>query len=103
MRFGPPTRARCTSIRRCAPARPADARAQGRRGEPVEPLTEREREVLSLLGQGASNKEIASALFITERTARTHVEQHPGQARAASRTQAALYAVENKLVEPARD
>ncbi|CAN5547856.1 response regulator transcription factor [soil metagenome] len=66
--------------------------------EPVEPLTEREREVLGLLGRGASNKEIATALFITERTARTHVSNILGKLDLASRTQAALYAVERKLV-----
>jgi DNA-binding NarL/FixJ family response regulator len=66
--------------------------------EPVEPLTEREREVLGLLGRGASNKEIASALFITERTARTHVSNILGKLGLARRTQAALYAVEHKLV-----
>ena len=68
---------------------------------PVEPLTEREREVLTLVGRGASNKEIAQALFITERTARTHVSNILGKLGLASRTQAALYAVERKLVEPA--
>jgi DNA-binding NarL/FixJ family response regulator len=68
---------------------------------PVEPLTEREREVLSLVGRGASNKEIASALFITERTARTHVSNILGKLGLSSRTQAAIYAVEHKLVEPA--
>src|SRR5262245_15177525 len=68
--------------------------------EPIEPLTEREKEVLSLVGQGASNKEIASALFITERTARTHVSNILGKLGLQSRTQAALYAVENKLVKP---
>jgi DNA-binding NarL/FixJ family response regulator len=68
--------------------------------EPVEPLTEREKEVLSLVGQGASNKEIAAALFITERTARTHVSNILGKLGLQSRTQAALYAVENKLVRP---
>jgi DNA-binding NarL/FixJ family response regulator len=65
----------------------------------VEPLTEREKEVLSLVGQGASNKEIATELFITERTARTHVSNILGKLGLASRTQAALYAVEHKLVQ----
>jgi DNA-binding NarL/FixJ family response regulator len=68
--------------------------------EPIEPLTEREKEVLSLVGHGASNKEIATALFITERTARTHVSNILGKLGLQSRTQAALYAVENKLVKP---
>ncbi len=68
---------------------------------PVEPLTDREREVLSLVGRGASNKEIASALFITERTARTHVSNILGKLGLSSRTQAALYAVEHKMVAPA--
>ncbi len=66
--------------------------------EPVEPLTERELEVLSLLGRGQSNKEIASALFITERTARTHVSNILGKLGLTSRTQAALYAVEHHKV-----
>jgi DNA-binding NarL/FixJ family response regulator len=66
--------------------------------EPVEPLTEREREVIGLLGKGASNKEIAAQLFITERTARTHVSNILGKLGLASRTQAALYAVEHGLV-----
>src|SRR3954465_5148164 len=35
-------------------------------GQPVEPLTDREKDVLNLLGQGMSNKEIGTALFITE-------------------------------------
>ena len=68
--------------------------------EPAEPLTDREREVLSLLGHGASNKDIAAELFITERTARTHVSNILGKLGLSSRTQAALYAVENKLVTP---
>jgi DNA-binding NarL/FixJ family response regulator len=66
----------------------------------AEPLTDREKDVLNLLGQGMSNKEIGSALFITERTARTYVSNILGKLGLASRTQAALYAVEHKLVEP---
>jgi DNA-binding NarL/FixJ family response regulator len=69
--------------------------------EPVEPLTERERDVLRLLGQGMSNKEIAGALFISEGTARTYVSNILGKLGLASRTQAALYAVEHKLAERA--
>jgi DNA-binding NarL/FixJ family response regulator len=65
--------------------------------EPVEPLTARELEVLGQLAKGASNKEIAYQLSITERTARTHVSNILGKLGLASRTQAALYAVEHKL------
>jgi len=70
-----------------------------REEEPVEPLTPREKEVLAQLGKGASNKEIAYELDITERTARTHVSNILGKLGLASRTQAALYAVEHKLVD----
>jgi DNA-binding NarL/FixJ family response regulator len=66
--------------------------------QPVEALTERELEVLSLVGHGRSNKEIAADLGITERTARTHVSNILGKLDLQSRTQAALYAVERKLV-----
>jgi DNA-binding NarL/FixJ family response regulator/class 3 adenylate cyclase len=71
---------------------------QRKDAEPVEPLTAREKEVLAQLAKGASNKEIAYALGITERTARTHVSNILGKLGLASRTQAALYAVEHKLV-----
>ncbi|HET7520793.1 MAG TPA: response regulator transcription factor [Candidatus Limnocylindria bacterium] len=70
-----------------------------REEEPVEPLTPREKEVLAQLGKGASNKEIAYELSITERTARTHVSNILGKLGLASRTQAALWAVEHKLVD----
>ena len=66
--------------------------------QPAEALTERELEVLSLVGHGRSNKEIATDLGITERTARTHVSNILGKLGLQSRTQAALYAVERKLV-----
>ncbi len=65
----------------------------------VEPLTDREKDVLRLLGQGMSNKDIGAQLFITERTARTYVSNILGKLGLASRTQAALWAVEHKLAE----
>ncbi|HEU5205843.1 MAG TPA: response regulator transcription factor [Candidatus Limnocylindrales bacterium] len=64
---------------------------------PVEPLTERELEVLVLLGRGLSNKEIATELGIADCTARTHVSNVLGKLGLASRTQAALYAVEHGI------
>lgn len=66
--------------------------------QPAEALTEREREVLALVGRGAANKEIARDLGISERTARTHVSNILGKLGLASRTQAALYAAREGLV-----
>ena len=67
------------------------------RPEGPSPLTDRERAVLALVAQGLSNQAIADTLAITERTARTHVSNILGKLHLASRTQAALYAVEHGL------
>jgi NarL family two-component system response regulator LiaR len=63
-----------------------------------EPLTEREIEVLRQLAQGKSNREIATALVIAEKTARTHVSNILAKLGVTSRTQAALHAVRTGLV-----
>lgn len=68
------------------------------RESPVEPLTDREREVLILVAQGKANKEIARQLGIGDRTVRTHVSSILGKLGLASRTQAALYAVREGLI-----
>jgi DNA-binding NarL/FixJ family response regulator len=82
-------------------ARVLAERLRARRNEtPVEPLTTRENEVLRLVARGAANKEIAAELSITERTARTHVSNILGKLGLASRTQAALWAVEHNKLEP---
>lgn len=73
-----------------------------KQNNPLAELTEREREVLILVAQGQANKEIAGALGITERTARTHVSNILGKLGLASRTQAALFAVREGLIEPAK-
>lgn len=63
-----------------------------------ETLTERETEVLRLIGQGLSNKEIARELGIGEKTVKTHVSNVLSKLGVLSRTQAALHAVRIGLV-----
>ncbi len=61
-------------------------------------LTERETEVLLLVAEGHSNKQIASALFIGEKTVKTHVSSILSKLGVPSRTAAALHAVRSGLV-----
>ena len=63
-------------------------------------LTSRELEVLRLVGAGKANKEIATELVISERTARTHVSNVLRKIGVSSRTQAAVLAVREGLVAP---
>ena len=63
----------------------------------AEPLTEREVDVLRLVAQGRSNRDIAEELVITEMTVRTHVSNILSKLHLASRTQAALYALREGL------
>ncbi len=65
----------------------------------IEELTNREVDVLKEIAKGKSNKEIASSLFITEKTVKTHVSNLLSKLELTDRTQAALYAVKNKLVD----
>ncbi|MDQ6694315.1 MAG: LuxR C-terminal-related transcriptional regulator [Chloroflexota bacterium] len=61
-------------------------------------LTTREREVLILLAQGNSNRVIADALIITERTVETHIRSIRSKLNLTSRTQLAIWAVEQGLL-----
>jgi DNA-binding NarL/FixJ family response regulator len=78
--------------RRSAAAAPAKADK-----EIIAQLTDREREVLRLLGQGYSNKEVGEALYITEGTAKNHVSSVIEKLGLRDRTQAALWAVRHGL------
>jgi DNA-binding NarL/FixJ family response regulator len=71
----------------------------GRREDVTAALTARELEVLTLVGGGRANKEIATELDISERTARTHVSNILRKLGLGSRTQAALWAVREGLVD----
>jgi DNA-binding NarL/FixJ family response regulator len=66
-------------------------------------LTARELEVLALVGAGKANKEIAAELRISERTARTHVSHILRKLGLSSRTQAALWATREGLVDVGAD
>lgn len=80
-----------------ARARPSDpAPAQAEKPGPEE-LTGRELEVLRLIATGLSNREIAQALTIAEKTVKTHVSNILSKLHLADRTQAAIYALQEGL------
>jgi NarL family two-component system response regulator LiaR len=62
-------------------------------------LTERELEVIRLIARGLSNKLIARELVVSEKTVKTHVSNILAKLHLADRTQAALYAVRERLVD----
>lgn len=66
--------------------------------EGLDPLTDREMEVLKLMAQGRANKEIASALEISERTVKFHVSSILSKLGATNRTEAVALAAQQGLV-----
>jgi DNA-binding NarL/FixJ family response regulator len=80
-------------------ARLLEAIAQRPDSEPAERLTPREREVLALIARGMPNKLIARELQISEKTVKTHVGHVLAKLGVTDRTQAALQAVREGLVD----
>ncbi|MEU3407785.1 response regulator transcription factor [Streptomyces sp. NPDC006670] len=72
----------------------------GRGARPVEGITDREREVLTLVGRGRSNGEIAEELFISVATAKAHVARLFTKLGARDRVQLVITAYETGLVSP---
>jgi DNA-binding NarL/FixJ family response regulator len=66
----------------------------------ADPLTARERDVSGLIGNGQSNREMASCLVITEATVEVHVKHIFEKLGFRSRSQVAVWAVEHKLTKP---
>ena len=75
---------------------------EGQGSDRISELTSRELDVLRLVAAGEPNKQIAAELVISERTARTHVSRILRKLHLSSRTQAALWAVREGLVEVER-
>ncbi len=68
--------------------------------QPLESLTPREREIVQLLAEGNSNKEIATKLFISVKTVETHRSAVMRKVEVNSIVELVHYAIRNKLVEP---
>jgi len=66
---------------------------------PTSDITDRELEVIQLVAKGMSNKEIASALVISEKTVKSHVSSLLSKFNLNDRTQLAIYALKNGLVK----
>ena len=80
-------------------ARIAAADAEAARAAEVDPLSDREREVLRLLALGHTNQEIAKALFISVRTAETHRSHIMQKLRISTRAELVRYAIDQGLLE----
>lgn len=75
----------------------------GGSAEGLAELTDREREVFELIGRGRSNAEIASALFISDGTVKTHVNRVLRKLDLRDRVQAVVLAYESGLIHPGAD
>ncbi|MFP4017481.1 MAG: LuxR C-terminal-related transcriptional regulator, partial [Halanaerobiales bacterium] len=70
-----------------------------RKEEYIEPLTSREKDVLAELANGHTNKEIGKRLFISDKTVKTHVSNILRKLDVKDRTQAAIKAIENRIID----
>jgi len=74
-----------------------DSRGEETPAKPDEVLTPREKEVLSILAKGFSNKEIANALFISEKTVKSHLNNIFRKLKVSRRIKAILYAINREM------
>ena len=82
-----------------APA--ADVPTAAGRGRERSPLSQREREIVSLVAQGYKNKEMAEKMFISEQTVKNHLHNIFDKLGVSDRLELALYAIHHKIARPA--
>lgn len=63
-------------------------------------LTEQEKKILALIAEGKTNREIAESVFLSEKTVRNYVSSILSKLNLSHRSQAAAYAIRNRLVDP---
>ena len=68
-------------------------------GEKISPLTDREKEILSLVAKGKSNSEIAETLFVREVTVKTHLNSIFRKLKVQNRVQAVLLAQQTEIIQ----
>jgi DNA-binding NarL/FixJ family response regulator len=78
----------------------ADTGPSAAPAQPIEPLTDREEQVLALLAVGRTNSEIAEELFISLSTVKTHIASLMAKLGARNRVEVAMWAYETKRVRP---
>jgi ATP/maltotriose-dependent transcriptional regulator MalT len=87
------------------PAAPESPPAGGEKDDPLitDPLSAREREVAAMVAQGKSNRQIASDLYLSERTIENHISKILRKLERTSRTEIAAWATQQRLLAPNPD
>ncbi|GAB3405730.1 transcriptional regulator [Flindersiella endophytica] len=80
----------------------AGAAPAARPAQPIEPLTEREEQILAAVARGRTNSEIADEFYVTLSTVKTHIASLMAKLGARNRVEIAMWAYETNRVKPAR-
>jgi DNA-binding NarL/FixJ family response regulator len=81
----------------------ADAGPPAPRAQPIEPLTEREEQILATVARGRTNSEIAAELYITLSTVKTHIASLMAKIGARNRVEIAMWAYQTRRVRGGSD
>jgi DNA-binding NarL/FixJ family response regulator len=80
----------------------AGAAPAAKPAQPIEPLTEREEQILAAVARGRTNSEVADEFYVTLSTVKTHIASLMAKLGARNRVEIAMWAYETKRVKPSR-